>query len=224
MRYAGATTYDLYVVELDDGEVLERDGYEIEAVSVSHRGAALGYVLHEYDRPGIFDPEKARQSGLKEGPDFGRVQRGETVDGVTPDMVMGPARPGRKLTISGDTRPCDALREAAQHSDVLIHESTFAIEDAERAHQTGHSTATQAAWVAREAEVKLLALTHFSIRYPVRVLRDEAREIFANTVLPRDFDSIEIPFAERGEPELVRWSDREREAQATDAESPDTFE
>jgi len=228
MRYAGATTYDLYVVELDDGEILERDGYEIEAVSVSHRGAALGYVFHEYDRPGIFDPEKARQAGLAEGPDFGRVQRGETVDGVTPDMVMGPARVGRKLTISGDTRPCDALREAAHRSDVLIHESTFAIEDAERAHHTGHSTATQAAWIAREAEVKLLALNHFSIRYPARVLRDEAREIFANTVLPRDFDSIELPFAERGDPELVRWSDREAPAlppdgDSADAEAPDTL-
>jgi ribonuclease Z len=228
MRYAGATTYDLYVVELDDGEILERDGYEIEAVSVSHRGPALGYVFHEHDRPGIFDPEKARHAGLTEGPDFGRVQRGETVDGVSPDMVMGPTRAGRKLTISGDTRPCDSLREAAHRSDVLIHESTFAIEDAERAHQTGHSTATQAAWIAREAEVKLLALTHFSIRYPVRVLRDEAREIFANTVLPRDFDSIEIPFAERGEPELQRWSDRDTttgspDGDAANAEAPDTL-
>ena len=223
MRYAGATTYDLYVEELDDGRILERDGYEIEAVAVSHRGAALGYVFHEYDRPGVFDPEKARQAGLTEGPDFGRVQRGETVNGVTPDMVMGPARPGRKLTISGDTRPCDALREAAYRSDLLIHESTFAIEDAERAHQTGHSTATQAAWIAREAEVKLLALNHFSIRYPVRVLRDEAREIFANTVAPRDFDSIEIPFAERGEPELVRWSDRDGEADPAAAEAADNF-
>ena len=140
------------------------------------------------------------------------MQRGETINGVSPEMVMGPTRPGRKLTISGDTRPCDALREAARNSDLLIHESTFAIEDAERAHQTGHSTATQAAWVAREAEVKLLALNHLSIRYPARLLRDEAREIFPNTVLPRDFDSIEIPFAERGEPELQRWSDRDTAA------------
>ncbi len=223
MRYAGATSYDLYVEELDDGRVLERDGYEIEAVAVSHRGAALGYVFHEYDRPGIFDPDRARAAGLTEGPDFGRVQRGETVDGVSPEMVMGPARPGRKLAISGDTRPCEALREAAYRSDLLIHEATFAIEDAERAHQTGHSTATQAAWIAREAEVKLLALNHFSIRYPVRVLRDEAREIFANTVVPRDFDSIEIPFAERGEPELLRWSDREREEDPATAEPADNF-
>jgi ribonuclease Z len=223
MRYAGATTYDLHIVELEDGEVLERDGFEIEAVAVSHRGAALGYVLREYARPGIFDPERARRAGLVEGPDFGRVQRGETVNGVAPDMVMGPPRPGRKLTLSGDTRPCEALRDAAHGSDLLIHESTFAIEDAERAHQTGHSTATQAAWIAREAEVKLLALNHFSIRYPIRVLRDEARGIFANTVLPRDFDSVEIPFPERGQPELQRWSDRPGDADATDAGSADNL-
>ena len=68
MRYAGATDYDLYVVELEDGEILERDGYEIEAVAVSHRGAALGYVFHEYDRPGVFDPDKARAAGLERGP------------------------------------------------------------------------------------------------------------------------------------------------------------
>jgi ribonuclease Z len=209
MRYAGATGYELFIDELEDGAIVERDGHEIEAVAVSHRGPALAYVLHEYDRPGIFDPDKARAAGLTEGPDFGRVQRGETVDGVTPQMVMGPARPGRKLTISGDTRPCDALREAAYRSDVLIHEATFAIEEAERAAQTGHSTSTQAAGIARDAEVKLLALNHFSIRYPAAIIRDEAREIFPNTVLPRDFDTIDIPFGERGRPELQRWSDRD---------------
>jgi ribonuclease Z len=216
MRYAGSTSYDLFVVELEDTEVLERDGYDIEAVAVSHRGPALAYVFHEYDRPGVFDPDKARKAGLAEGPDFGRVQRGETINGVSPEQVMGPTRPGRKLTISGDTRPFEALKEAAYKSDVLIHESTFAIEEAERAHQTGHSTASQAAGVALKAEVKLLALNHLSIRYPVSVLRDEAREIFPNTVLPRDFDTIEIPYAERGEPALVRWSERD---QSTDEPS-----
>jgi ribonuclease Z len=209
MRYAGMTTYELFVAELDDGEILERDGYEIEAVAVAHRGPAFGYVLHEHDRPGIFDPERAREAGLTEGPDFGRVQRGETVGGVSPEMVMGPVRTGRKLTISGDTRPCDALREAAHRSDVLIHEATFAIDDAERAAQTGHSTSTQAAGIARDAEVGLLALNHLSIRYPARVIREEAREIFPRTVLPRDFDTIEIPFPERGSPELRRWSERD---------------
>jgi ribonuclease Z len=218
MRFAGSTDYDLYAVELDDGEILERDGYEIESVGVSHRGPSLAYVLREPDRPGVFDPVKARAAGLIEGPDFGRVQRGETINGVSPDQVMGPPRLGRKLTISGDTRPCDALKDAARHSDVLVHEATFAMEEAERAQQTGHSTASQAAGVARDADVKLLALNHLSIRYPVATLREEAREIFANTVLPRDFDTIEIPFSERGTPELHRWSDRIAAAVARGAE------
>jgi ribonuclease Z len=210
LRFAGRTTYDLRVIELEDGEILERDGYEIEVVKVAHRGPAFGYVLREYDRPGVFDPEVARAAGLVEGPEFGRVQRGETVRDVTPEQVMGPARPGRTLAISGDTRPTDALRAAAYGSDVLIHEATFAIEEAERAHQTGHTTAAQAAGIARDADVGLLALNHLSIRYPAGQLLAEAREIFANTVLPRDFDTIEIPYAERGEPTLVRWSDRPR--------------
>jgi ribonuclease Z len=207
LKYAGRTEYDLFVIELEHGQILERDGYEIIPVQVSHRGQSLGYVFDEFDRPGVFDPEAAAAAGLAPGPEFGRVQRGETVNGVSPEQVMGPARAGRKLTISGDTRPHEALREAAWRSDVLIHEATFAIEEAERAHQTGHSTAAQAAGVARDAEVKLLAINHLSIRYPAKVLRDEARAIFANTVLPRDFDTIEIPFVERGEPELLRWAD-----------------
>jgi ribonuclease Z len=129
------------------------------------------------------------------------------VNGVRPEQVMGPSRPGRKIVISGDTRPCETLRIAAHRADVLVHEATFAEDERERAVQTGHSTAAQAATIAEEAEVILLALTHFSTRYPISVLRDEARAIFADTVLPRDFDSIEVPFPERGRPELVRWDE-----------------
>ena len=102
---------------------------------------------------------------------------------------------------------------------MLVHEATFADEEAERAAETGHSTAGQAATIARDAEVWLLALTHFSTRYPVGLLRDEARAIFAQTVLPRDFDTIEIPFAERGEPELVRWSEAEEGARQASQEA-----
>jgi ribonuclease Z len=156
----------------------------------------------------VFDPEAAIGLGIEPGPDFGRLQRGEAIGDVRPEQVVGPARPGRKLVISGDTRPCDALRLAAHEADLLIHEATFANEEEDRAAETGHSTAAQAAALAREAEVRLLALTHFSTRYPVGRLRDEARAVFADTVLPRDFDVIEIPLPERGRPQLVRWEDR----------------
>jgi ribonuclease Z len=205
MRFTGRTGYELRVVELEPGEVLVRDGYRIAAVPVVHRGPCLAYVLFEDERPGEFDPRAAIAAGLEPGPEFGRLQRGETVRGVSPQQVLGPPRPGRKLTISGDTRPCESLRVAAHGSDLLIHEATFAIEEAERAHQTGHSTASQAAGIARDAAVRVLALNHLSIRYPAAVLREEAESIFSRTVLPRDFDMIEIPFPERGEPTIRRW-------------------
>ncbi len=208
MRLTGRVGYELEIIELEAGDVLERDGYRIAPVPVSHRGTALGYVLFEDERPGVFDPEAAVRLGLVPGPEFGRVQRGETVRGISPDQVLGPARPGRKLVLSGDTRPCDALRVAAHGADVLVHEATFAEEERERAAENGHSTAVQAAMIAREAEVSLLALTHISMRHPVGLLRDEARAVFPATVVPRDFDTIEIPLPERGEPELVHWDDR----------------
>jgi ribonuclease Z len=106
--------------------------------------------------------------------------------------------------------PCESLKVAAHEADLLIHEATFAEEERERAAETGHSTAAEAATIARDAEVRLLALTHVSTRYPVALLRDEARAVFPRTVLPRDFDVIEIPFAERGEPKLVRSSEVEQ--------------
>jgi ribonuclease Z len=211
MRFAGRTSFELLIQELEPGQVLERPDYRVAAVPVSHRSPAYAYVLFEDERPGPFDPAAAIACGLQPGPEFGRVQHGETVRGVSPDQVMGPPRPGRKLAISGDTRPCESLRAAARGADLLVHEATFAIEEAERAHETGHSTASQAAGVARDAEVRMLALNHFSIRYPISVLREEAREIFSDTVLPRDFDTIEIPFPERGKPHLVRWAGRHAE-------------
>jgi ribonuclease Z len=203
LRAAGRVGFELDLIELEPGDVLERDGYRIAPVPVRHRGAAFGYVLYEDERPGAFDPATAVRLGLTPGPEFGRLQRGETVGGVTPDQVLGPPRPGRKLVISGDTVPCEGLKVAAHRADLLIHEATFA-DELERAAETGHSTAGQAATLALEAEVGLLALTHLSARHPAAVLRDEARAIFPETVLPRDFDSIEIPLAERGPPELVR--------------------
>ncbi len=211
LRLAGRVRFMLDLIELEPGEVLERDGYRIAAVPVSHRTTAYAYVLFEDERPGVFDPATATRLGVTPGPEFGRLQRGETIRGVRPEQVMGKTRPGRKLAISGDTRPCESLRVAAHGADLLIHEATFAREETDRAQETAHSTAEQAATLAREAEVRMLALTHFSTRYPVSVLRSEARAIFAPTVLPRDFDTIEIPFPERGEPELTRWEDRPAE-------------
>jgi len=219
LRTAGRVRFELELVELEPGDVLDRDGYKIAPVPVRHRGPAFGYALFEDARPGEFNRGRAVELGLTPGPEFGRLQRGDTVRGVSPAQVLGPARPGRKIVLSGDTTPCEALRIAAHEADLLIHEATFAEEETDRASETGHSTAGQAARLAAEAEVRMLALTHFSTRYPVAVLREEARAVFEKTVLPRDFDTIEIPFPERGEPELVRWDDREEPLEAAEAVS-----
>jgi ribonuclease Z len=205
----GRLPYRCEVVELEPAQSVERDGYLIAAIPVRHKGnAAFGYAIVEETRPGHLDPRLAEQLGVKPGPDFGRLQRGETVNGVRPEQVMGPTREGRKVVISGDTAPCEALAVAAHEADVLVHEATFLHEEAERARQTSHSTARQAAELARDADVRLLALTHISSRYGGRELREEARATFAATELARDFDTIDVPFPERGGAALERWSDR----------------
>jgi len=218
----GRLPYPLRTEELDPGEAVHFDGYEVTGIPVQHKGAsAFGYAIVEQARPGHLDPTLAEQLGVTPGPDFGRLTRGETVNGVSPEQVMGPTREGRKVVISGDTTPCEALKIAAHEADVLVHEATFAEDEAERAAQTGHSTARQAAMLARDANVRLLALTHISSRYPGGDLREQAREVFAATEAPRDFDSIEIPFPEKGPAELVRWSRRAASERTTPAGSAD---
>jgi ribonuclease Z len=200
----GRTTFPVELVELDANAELVRDGYRIATFEVDHGVRALGYALIEADRPGHLDPVRAEQLGVPPGPDFGRLQRGEAVGDVTPEQVMGESRRGRKLVIAGDTAPCDMTRAVSFEADLLVHEATFLEEDGERAEKTRHSTARQAAKIAADAQVVMLALTHVSPRYGGRELREEARAVFENTVVPRDFDRIELPFPERGEPVHVR--------------------
>ncbi len=215
----GRLPYELKIVELEPAQTVERDGYLIAAIPVSHRTpSAFGYAIVEPPRPGHLDALLAEQLGVKPGPDFGRLQRGETVGDVSPEQVMGPEREGRKVVLSGDTEPCEALRIAAHQADLLVHEATFTEEESDRARQTAHSTARQAAELARDAEVRLLALTHISTRYAGGQLRDEARAVFPDTEAPRDFDTIEVPFPERGAAKLERWSERQaRERAGTEA-------
>ncbi|MGZ4269281.1 MAG: ribonuclease Z [Solirubrobacteraceae bacterium] len=200
----GRVGYPFHITEVESGDTVAFDGYEVGAFNVRHRGRAFGYAIVEDARPGRFDAELAIELGVPFGPDFGRLQRGETVAGVTPEQVVGPERPGRRVVISGDTAPCDMLRDAARGADLLIHEATFCESEHDRALQTGHSTARQAAEIAAEAGVRMLALTHVSSRYSGREVRDEARAVFDRTEVPRDFDVIDVPLPERGEPELRR--------------------
>src|SRR4051794_13740048 len=210
----GRLGFTLDLIELKPGDPVEHDGYEVCPFEASHRTArANGYALVEAERPGRFDPDAAAAAGVPEGPAYAALQRGEAVEGkagtVAPDRVMGPSRPGRTIVITGDTAPSPATVSAAADADLLIHDASFAEEEVQRAAETGHSTIGQAAAVASEAHVKMLALVHISSRYHVGKVVEEAREVFEPTVAPRDFDVIELPFPERGEPHLVQNGARE---------------
>jgi ribonuclease Z len=213
-RVIGRVGYKLDLVEIEPGDAIPCEGAELRAFPVEHRVRAHGYALVEAERPGRFDPEEAQRLGVAEGPDFAALQRGEAVEGssgtVEPGQVMGESRPGRTVVVTGDTAPCRATVEAARGAELLVHDASFSEEEAQRAADTGHSTVGQAAAVAREAGVKLLALVHISSRYHVGKVLEEAREVFEPTLAPRDFDLIEIPFPERGTPELIANGARER--------------
>ncbi|MFN8109486.1 MAG: ribonuclease Z [Thermoleophilia bacterium] len=205
----GRLPFPLEQTEVGGGGAAWREaGLRIEAFDTSHRVPSVGYALVEDDRPGAFDVDAAVALGVPPGPMFGVLQRGGAVEvagaTVTPEQVLGEARSGRRVVITGDTEPCAGTVQAAAGADVLVHEATFLEAERDRARETGHSTAREAAEVAGRAGVTLLALTHISSRFMPRDVRAEAREVFPNTVTPRDFDRIEVPFRERGAPVLVR--------------------
>lgn len=216
----GGVRYPLEVRDVEPGDVVERDGWRAEAIGVQHRTTAIGWLLAEDDRPGRLDPAKARALGVgvEDPRELGRLQAGETVRGVAPDQVLDAKRFGRRVVVSGDTRPCDAIRAAAWRCDLLVHESTFMDEHAARARKTGHSTTIEAAALAAEAEVGLLALVHLSARHRPTEALAEARAAFEHTAMPRDFDVIDVPFPERGDPVLRPGAGRpRRDARATSA-------
>jgi len=209
----GRLPFRLDVMEASPGAVIREDGMEVRAFHTDHGIRSLGYALVEEDRPGAFDVDAARALGVQSGPDFGVLQRGGEVrcaDGsvVRPDQVMGEAREGRTVVFSGDTRPCAGTADAATGADLLVHEATFTSEDRDRAIETRHSTAEEAAILARDAGVRMLALTHISTRVQPREVRREAEAIVTSVVVPRDFDQVEIPFRERGAPRLVPVQER----------------
>lgn len=185
---------------LEPGETIDRGAYEIVPFRTSHTGRSLGYVIAEHPRLGRFDAARARELGIPEGPLWGQLHRGETVevDGrtVAAADLVGPPRPGRRVVYSGDTRPSAVTAEAAAGADLLIHESTFAADEVERAAATGHSTARAAALLARDAGVLRLALTHFSPRYAddPRLLEREARAIFPDAVMAVDGMTLEVGY------------------------------
>jgi ribonuclease Z len=189
--------------EIRPGDRLPREEYDIVVFETDHRPDTVGYALAEHTRLGRFNPDRARELGVPEGPLWGRLHKGETIlldDGrqISPADLVGSPRRGRTLVYSGDTRPSLAVVEAARGADLLIHEATFGSDELERAKETGHSTAAEAARVAVEAGVRRLVLTHISPRYTrdAPELLAEARAIFPETVIARDGMVVDVPFPE----------------------------
>ena len=203
----GRVAYDLQITDIDAGDAIEFDGYEVEAFNVRHRGRSFGYALVEHERPGRFDPERARGARRRaRARRSGACRRGRPSAGVSPEQVIGEARPGRRVVLSGDTAPCDMVRESARGADVLVHEATFLDEDAGRAAETDHSTARQAAEVAREAG-RRAARAHAPLEpLPAAArARGGAGGVPSRVHVARDFDAVEVPQTEKGPPRVVPW-------------------
>ena len=195
--------FPVEIREVRPGDRLERAQYDIVVFETDHRPDTVGFALAEHTRLGRFNPDRAREMGIPEGPLWGRLHKGETIvleDGrtVAPADLVGAPRRGRTLVYSGDTRPSLTVVEAARGADLLIHEATFGSDELERAKETGHSTAAEAARVAVEAGARRLVLTHISPRYTrdAPELLAEARAIFPVTVVARDGMTVDVPFAE----------------------------
>jgi len=196
-------TFPIDIEELTAGDVLDRKGYDLEVLKVDHGGAAVGYALREHARLGRFNPERARELGVPEGPLWGRLHRGESIEVqggriVEPEDLVGPSRLGRLVVFSGDTRPCETVVTAAHGADLLVHDATFGDEEKNRALETQHATAAEAAQVALAARVKRLVLTHFSARYSAtaKLLAEEAKAVFQDVTVAKDGLVIEVPYAD----------------------------
>jgi ribonuclease Z len=195
--------FPVEIVEIKAGDRLARNEYDIVVFPTEHRADTVGFALVEHPRLGRFNPERARELGVPEGPLWGQLHRGKEVtlpDGRTlgPEDLVGQPRPGRRLVYTGDTRPHSSVIEASRSADLLVHEATFGGDERERARETGHSTAAEAAGVALEAGVRRLVLTHISSRYnrDASELLAEAKAVFPETVIARDGMALDVPYTD----------------------------
>jgi len=195
--------FPVEILEVKPGDRLTRDEYDIVVFETDHRADTVGYALAEHIRLGRFNPARAREMGIPEGPLWGELHRGKPItlpDGRTigPSDLVGAPRRGRSLVYSGDTRPHLAVIEAARGADLLVHEATFGGDEQDRARETGHSTAAEAARVAAEAGAHRLALTHISSRYnrDAAELLAEAKAVFPETIIARDGMTLDVPYSD----------------------------
>ena len=193
--------FKINVIEVEDGDVIRGRGYRIECAEVEHNIPCLAFAFVEDDRPGKFNRDKAISLGIPPGPLFKKLQMGEPViiNGkvIMPEEVVGPRRPGRKIVYSGDTRPCKAVMRLSKNADVLIHDASFGEDLKGRAIETYHSTAKEAAEIAKKANVRKLILTHISPRYEDgEVLLSDAKGVFSDVIIARDFLTYDVPYRE----------------------------
>jgi ribonuclease Z len=199
--------FPVEILEIKPGDRLARDEYDIVVFATEHRADTVGFALVEHPRLGRFNPERARELGIPEGPLWGQLHRGKPVtlpDGRTvgPGDLVGSPRLGRSVVYTGDTRPHLSVIEASRNADLLVHEATFGGDELERARETGHSTAAEAARVALEARARRLVLTHISSRYnrDASELLAEAKAVFPETVIARDGMTVDVPYADAPAP------------------------
>lgn len=192
-------TFPLTINAVREGVVVEENDYVVKARLAKHSVETYSYCMEEHKRPGTFYPDKARALGIPEGNLWHKLQHGENVEFkgklVRSEEVAGSQRIGRKIGISGDTRPDHNLKEFFRDCDLLIFDSTYGDEHKEKAVENLHSTAREAATLAAAANVKKLVLSHFSARYDdVKLLVKEAMEIHPNVVAAEDLLTIEVPY------------------------------
>lgn len=193
--------FEVYINEITEGVIYKGRGFVVEAAIAKHRVEAYAYRLKEDTRPGKMNVEYLESIGLERGPKWGLLQRGIPIEHrgliINPKDAVGPPRPGRTVVYSGDTSPSDRIVEFSKNADVLIHDATFSSDLVERAKEDGHSTASQAAEIALNANVSILYLFHISPRYQdnEELLLAEARKLFPRTYLPNDLDRVEISYS-----------------------------
>jgi len=195
--------FDVNIREVSDGECIDFAGYSIKAISADHVVPTLAYRFEEAPRKGLFDLDKAKQLGIPPGRLYSKLQNGETIEykgkKITPEMVIGPKRKGRSIVYSGDTRPCESVLELAKECDILIHEGMVDDNLRDKANEYGHSTITQAAEIAKKANVGRLFIVHISPRYTLEdtpILEEKAKKIFPNTTLAIDLMEYEVKLRE----------------------------
>jgi ribonuclease Z len=205
IRYLGfGLTFPLYIKTVTEGKIVNEKEYVIEAIKANHSILSYSYCLREKKRAGRFYPERAKELGVPKGRLWSLLKSGKEVKVgdkiVKPSYVLGPEREGRVIGISGDTRPDEKFVEFFKGCDVLIFDSTYCEEHKDKAIENMHSTAKEAAEIAKKANAKLLILTHFSARYDdVNKLIEEAAKVHNSVIAANDFLTIEVPYPNEGD-------------------------